>query len=93
MKDLYRPIVLVEGPPIEHIPQDWERGLDKYGFLELIKLLYFGKPTKENACVRLLFAFFHGGYLWLDEPITIMVELILAITRIPKDGIDPSQYI
>ena len=35
---------------------------------------------------------FHGGMLWLDTPITLMMDLISEITGLPKDGEDPLQY-
>ena len=93
MKDLYLPMVPVEGTPIERIPQDWERGLEKAGLHGLINMPHFGQPTKVNACVKQLLACFHGGYLWLDELVVVTVELISEITGLPKDGPDPSQYI
>ena len=45
-----------------------------------------------NACVKHLLACFHGGMLWLDTPVEIIVELMSDITWIPKDGPDPLQY-
>ena len=44
-----------------------------------------------NACVKQLLVHFHGGYLWLDELLAVVVELILAIMGLPKDGPDLSQ--
>ena len=89
-KELYFPVVSVEGSPIECIPKDWVRGMDKAGLLGLINMSHFGRPTEVNAYVKQLLECFHGGYLWLDEPIEVMVELISAITGLPKDGLDPS---
>ena len=88
-KEPYRPIVSVEGASIEHILQDWARGLDKIGLLGLINMPHFGRQTKVNACVKQIFACFHGGCLWLDELVAVTVELISAITGLPKYGPDP----
>ena len=56
-------------------------------------MLHFGWINEANACVKQLLACFHGGYLWLDEPVAFTVELISEIMGIPKHGPDPSQYI
>jgi hypothetical protein len=34
----------------------------------------------------------HGGFLWLNEPISIDVELILFITGLPSNGDKPMHY-
>ena len=51
---------------------------------------YFGRPIEVNACVKKLLACLHGGYLWLDESVEVTVELISAITGLPKYRPDPS---
>ena len=38
-------------------------------------------------------ACFHGGMLWLTTLIPVTVDLIASITRLPKAGEDPVQYI
>ena len=70
----------------------WVQHLDKSGLLGLINMPHFGRLNEANACVKQILACFHGGMLWLDTPIVIMVDLISEITGFPKDGPDPSQY-
>ena len=36
---------------------------------------------------------FHGGYLWLDKPISVDVELITVIIGLPLPGIDRASYL
>ena len=66
--------------------------MNKAGLLGFINMPHFGWLTKVNACFKQLLAFFHGGTLWLDTLVTIMVDLIANIMRLPKDGLYPSQY-
>jgi hypothetical protein len=35
----------------------------------------------------------HGGYLWVEEPISIDVDLITYITGLPPRGETPAQYL
>jgi hypothetical protein len=46
-----------------------------------------------NNCVKQLLAVLHGGFLWLDEPVSIDVELISFITGLPSNGEKPTQYL
>ena len=93
MKYPYVSMVVVKGGMIEHIPKDWASRIARAELLGLINMPHFGRPTEVNACVKQLLACFHGRYLWLDESVVVTMELISAITRLPKDGPDPSQYI
>jgi hypothetical protein len=43
-----------------------------------------------NACVKFLLTCVHGGYLWLDMPISIDKDLIARITNVPSQGQDPN---
>ena len=61
--------------------------------LGLINMPHFGQLNEENVCVKQILVCFHGGILWLEMPILIMVELILEITELPKYGADPSQLL
>ena len=67
-------------------------GLQKLVLLGLTHMPHFGHTTEANACVKELLACFHGGYLWLDTPVLVTVELISQLTRFPMKGDDPSQY-
>ena len=83
-------MVAVEETLIEHIPWYWERGMDKGGLIGLINMSHFGYLAEANACVKQLLACFNSGYLWLDDSVLVTMELILAITRLPKHGPGPS---
>ena len=84
---------IVRGGPIEHIPQDWVKGLEEVGLLGLINIPHFGRLNEENAYVKQFLAYFHGGTLWLGTPVVIMVDLISNIMWLPKDGPSPSHYL
>jgi hypothetical protein len=43
-----------------------------------------------NACVKFLLYCVHGGYMWLDRPISIDTDLIARITGLPTQGEDPT---
>ena len=79
---------MVPGAPIQRIPHPWAQGLDRSGLLGLINMPHFGRLNKANAYVIQMLACFHGGMLWLDNPIPVMVDLIAEITGLPKAGED-----
>ena len=85
----YVPMVTVGGGPIERIPHDWACGMNKVGLLGLINMLHFWWLNEVNACIKHLLAYFHGGILWLETTVTIMVDLISDIMGLPKDGPKP----
>ena len=37
-------------------------------------------------------AVLHGGFLWLEELVSIDVDLIAFITGLPSNGENPTQY-
>ena len=88
-KDLYVCIIVVEGNQIECIPRDWVSEIKKVGLLGLINMLHFWWLNEVNACIKHLLACFHGGILWLETTVTIMVDLISDIMGLPKDGPKP----
>jgi hypothetical protein len=57
-----------------------------------MKIPHFGRHQEVNACVKLLLASYHEGYLWLDRHITIDMALINKITRLSMQGSDPHEY-
>jgi hypothetical protein len=40
------------------------------------------------ACVKQLLIVTHGGDIWLDKPVPIIVEFIMQITILPTGGMD-----
>jgi hypothetical protein len=64
--------------------------LEKSGILNLLQILHFGRSNEINTCVKMLLSCIHGGYLWLDRPMSIDTELIAWIIGFPMTGEDPS---
>jgi hypothetical protein len=54
----------------------------------LLKLPHFGRGQYTTACVKQLLVVTHGGDIWLDKPVPIIVEIIVQITGLPSRGID-----
>jgi hypothetical protein len=54
---------------------------------------HFGRGKVVNNCVKKLMEVLHGGFLWLEEPISIDVELTTFITSIPSNDKSPAQYL
>jgi hypothetical protein len=40
--------------------------------------------------VKKLLAIMHGGHIWLDRPLFIIVEIIPPIIGLPSQGMDPA---
>ena len=53
---------------------------------------HFGRLNEANACIKYLLACFHGGTLWLNDPIPVMVDIIFDIMGFPKVDEDLAQY-
>jgi hypothetical protein len=45
-----------------------------------------------NACIKLIFSSYHGGYLWLNRHIMIDLMLINQITEMIMQGPDSQDY-
>jgi hypothetical protein len=56
----------------------------------MFNIPHFGQSNDVNACVKLLLTYVHGGYLWLDMPISIDTYLIARITCLPTQGKYPN---
>jgi hypothetical protein len=80
------------GEPINQ-PVQWAAGLAKNGILGLLDLPHFGRGQYANSCVKQLMAVTHGGYIWLEQLVSIDVELIAHITGLPSRGMDPTQFL
>jgi hypothetical protein len=61
--------------------------------MNLLEIPHFGRGKDVNACVKKLLERVHGGFLWMDRPIPIDVDLIVKITGMPTDGVKPEQYL
>jgi hypothetical protein len=60
--------------------------------LNVMKIPHFDRHQEVNACVKLLLASYHGGYLWLNRRITIDLTLINRIIKLGMQGPDPHDY-
>jgi hypothetical protein len=74
------------------ISQPWIKGLAQSTVLNVMKIPHFGHHQEVNACVKLLLSCYHGGYLWLDQRITVDLMLIHQITGLSMKGPDPQQF-
>jgi hypothetical protein len=77
------------GDPILQ-PKQWVTGLENTGILNLLEIPHFGWGKDVNNCIKQLLAVLHGGFLWLEEPVSIDVELISFITGLPSNGEKPT---
>jgi hypothetical protein len=63
------------------------------GILNLVDIPHFGKVKEVNNCIKQLMVVFHGSFLWMVEPISIDVELIVFITVLSSMGESPMKYL
>jgi hypothetical protein len=68
-------------------------GLENTWILKLIEIPYFGRGKEVNNCIMQLMEVLHGGFLWIEEPISINLELIAFITSMSSMGESPMQYL
>jgi hypothetical protein len=74
------------------VSQSWINEVTQSTILNLMKIPHFGRHQEVNTCVKILLAFYHGGYLWLDRRITVDLEMINLITTLSMQGPDPQQF-
>jgi hypothetical protein len=74
------------------IPQPWTMNIVQSTILNVMKIPHFGRHQEVNACIKILFSFFHRVYLWLYRCITINLVLIHTITRLSMQGPDPQDF-
>ena len=86
----YESVLMGPGASIQKIPQPWVSKSNKSSLLGLINMPHFGRLNEAHACVKNFLAYFHGGMLWLNEPIPVMVNLIARITGLLKAREDPT---
>jgi hypothetical protein len=67
--------------------------LAKTDILGLLEIPHFGRRWNKRNCIKQLMEVTHGGYLWVEEPISIDVELIACITGFPPQGETPAQFL
>jgi hypothetical protein len=80
------------GEPIDQ-PLRWERGLEKTRILGLFDLPHFGRGQYANSCIKQLLVVTHGGDIWLENIVSIDVEIIANIIGFPSWGMGPMQFL
>ena len=80
------------GEPINQLVQ-WVARLAKNKILGLLDIPHFGRVQYANNCIKKLMVVTHGGYLWLEQLVSIYVELITYIKGMPSCGGDPTQFL
>jgi hypothetical protein len=76
------------GDPILQ-PKKSASGLENTGILNFLEIPHFGLGKDVKNYVKKLLAALHGRFLWLEEPISIDVDLIAFITGLPSNGEKP----
>jgi hypothetical protein len=59
----------------------------------MMEIPHFGRGKYVNNYVNQLVAVLHVKFLWLEEPVSIDVDLIAFITGLPSNGEKPMQYL
>ena len=80
-----------EGVVIEMQPWKWLRGVEEAGLLHLLWIPHFRRALITIFFIRKLLCLVHDGYLWLEEPIPITMELIHRISWLPCTGKEPAE--
>jgi len=62
--------------------------VEKAGLLHLLWIPHFHRTPITIFVIRQLLYLVHDGYLWLEEPIPIMEDLIHHISQLPCKGKD-----
>jgi hypothetical protein len=79
------------GEPINQ-PVQWATRLAKNGILGLLDIPHFGRGQDANNCVKKMLVVTHGGYLWLEQTVSVDVEITAYITGLPTWGETPAQF-
>jgi hypothetical protein len=75
----YKYLMRTKGWNSKIIPQQWKMNLAQSTLLNVMKIPHFSRHQEVTACVKLLLASYHEGYLWLNRRITIDLVLINRI--------------
>ena len=78
-----------KGAVITLEPCKWLCGVEKARFLHLLWIPHFHRVPITIFVIRQLLCLVHDEYLWLEEPIPIMADLIHRISWLPYKGKDP----
>jgi len=71
-------------------PIEWVAPIYRSTILNALRLPHFGRSLEINVVVKVLLCRVHGGYIWLDSRISLDPHLLARLTKLSKQGIDPS---
>jgi hypothetical protein len=74
-------------------PKQWAVGMANTGILKLLDIPHFGRGHDVDNCVKQLMEVTHRGYLWVEDSVSIYIELIAFITTLLYQGESPTQYL
>jgi len=83
-------VLTEEHKPPELQFQQWALGLERSGITNFLDVPHFGRRMQIMYCVKTLLSFMHGRYLWIECKISIDVDLIHKITKLPLEGEYPT---
>jgi hypothetical protein len=58
-----------------------------------VDIPHFDRGKEVNNCINKLLEILHRGFLWMEEPIYIDMELIVFITGLSSMGESHMQYL
>jgi hypothetical protein len=88
----YKYLTRTKGKNSKLLLWQWTMNLAQSTLLNVMKIQHFGKHQEVNACVKILLASYHGGYLWLECRIIVDPKLINRIIGLSMQGPDPHEY-
>ena len=89
--DQYMAIIVKPTTKVEALTlQAWIASLQPSGLLNLLQIPHFERSNEINAIVKFLLSYVHGGHLWLDRRVDIMIDLIHQVTGLRKIRADPA---
>ena len=87
-------IIQIADPTVKIIkPHKWVEGLATSSLTNMLFLPHFSHSVQASTYVNQLLVCAHRGYLFLDQPNPITVELIARITGLPSGGKDLLPYL
>ena len=67
--------------------------MDKTRILGLLDIPHFGRGRDAKKYFNKLMVITHEGYLWLEQVVSIDMDLTAYITRLPTWGETPTQFL
>jgi hypothetical protein len=74
-------------------PKQWIIGLYNTWIMNRLEIPHFGRGKDVNNCIKQLLELVHRGIPWLDRPVSIYFDLIVAITGLRTNGEKLEQYL